>query len=224
MNMLHLVLSVKRSKWRAHDRHAEPANSAYREIRPKVLEAQGYRCQFCGFTAKDTQIHHLDDDHANNKCENLVTADPLCHAGPHIGLVGCKNGGVLAAVGGVSQENLNHLLRTIYIVLETGTEEEKARAERLLVHLTDLKSEVAQVLGTYRPIDLADAMLGMTDEEFENREHLLGGVRLVLKPEFLRPPSQPVDYIKRWVPLYQALPIASWERIRDRLCGVHTER
>lgn len=58
--------------------------SSYREIREKVLERDGWRCQRCG-RATDLQIHHirfrsmLGDDEP----DNLITLCCRCHASTH---------------------------------------------------------------------------------------------------------------------------------------------
>ena len=56
------VLSVKRKQWRMeqseHDRNE--ADAVFQEVRKKVLDRDGRRCWFCGFTSTAHQeVHHL---------------------------------------------------------------------------------------------------------------------------------------------------------------------
>ena len=86
------VLSVKRKQWRMeqseHDRNE--ADAVFQEVRKKVLDRDGRRCWFCGFTSTAHQeVHHLDDDHTNNRLDNLVTICNIDHLCFHLGWLRC---------------------------------------------------------------------------------------------------------------------------------------
>jgi 5-methylcytosine-specific restriction endonuclease McrA len=57
---------------------------SYRKLRIKVLERDGWRCQYCG-SSDDLQVHHicfrsrLGDD----RDENLITLCADCHSDIH---------------------------------------------------------------------------------------------------------------------------------------------
>jgi hypothetical protein len=59
----------------SQDQHDVPKRRASipREIRDRVLREYNHRCALCG--TDRPQIHHIDEDPANNKVENLL---PLC--------------------------------------------------------------------------------------------------------------------------------------------------
>jgi intracellular multiplication protein IcmJ len=113
-----LVLSSKRSVWRMHD-HADEADKAFRLVRKIVLEASDYACQFCGHRSEKYQeVHHIDDNHKNNKPSNLATSCPLCHQVFHVGLAGMKEGGDLVYVPELSQAEINQVALVIWLTKE----------------------------------------------------------------------------------------------------------
>ncbi len=85
-----ITFSVKRKIWRQNDEGMESVNSEYKTKRPQVLVKGGNKCVFCGFRSKHTEVHHCNDNHADNRDENLEIADPLCHGTQHIGQVGSQ--------------------------------------------------------------------------------------------------------------------------------------
>ena len=97
-----LVLSVKRSTWRKHDPQKESADAAYARVRLDVLRRDAYTCRYCGFTSHGDpqahpgsyaisgylEVHHKDDNHRNNRPDNLITVCPFCHQVFHVGNAG----------------------------------------------------------------------------------------------------------------------------------------
>lgn len=138
-----ITFSVKRKIWRQDDEGMESANAEYATKRPQVLVKGGNKCVFCGFRSKHTEVHHCNDNHADNRDENLEIADPLCHGTQHIGQVGSQRQGVFINLDGIPQAEVNHLQRTIAVVLEMGNDHEKAEARALLQHLAS-RAELVQ--------------------------------------------------------------------------------
>lgn len=54
----------------------------YRQIRNRIIQRDGGRCQKCGAT-KNLVIHHLDGDDNNNAFPNLITLCNECHLTLH---------------------------------------------------------------------------------------------------------------------------------------------
>ncbi len=82
---------MKRGPFRADDPHAEAANADFARQRPKALERDGHACRWCGWRLEGAmEVHHLDDDHANNALANLATACRLCHGACHVGFQGAS--------------------------------------------------------------------------------------------------------------------------------------
>lgn len=216
----HLLFSVKRRVWRKDDSAnlVEPADREFREKREGVLARQNHTCVYCSFRSKKAiDLHHLNDNHADNREENLVAADPLCHSVNHLGQVGIEKDGVMFYVPGpgiIEQKDLNHLMRTIFVVLETGDDSERDEAQALLDYLHSLREPLKETWGTYSPTDFANAMLALNDDDFETRESSLMGVGLLFNPKRFG------KHIGTWVEeSYKALPIKTWKTLYDNFVG-----
>jgi intracellular multiplication protein IcmJ len=141
--LLPLVLSVKAANWRMDDRDSESADAEFKHQRLKALERDDRTCRFCGFRApKYQEIHHFNDDHHDNRVENLITACPFCHAVQHIGLAGKSKKAVLAWIPEIPQDRLHHVMRSIYLVCHWAQGVEKDR--RLRVEVVRAAAEQAQ--------------------------------------------------------------------------------
>ena len=126
--MLPLVLSVKAANWRMNDEDSDSADTEFRHVRLKALERDDRTCRFCGFRApKYQEVHHLNDDHADNRLPNLVTACGFCHSVQHIGLAGKNKEAILAWIPEISQDRLHHLVRSVLVVCRWA---ESIQAER----------------------------------------------------------------------------------------------
>src|SRR6185369_10335832 len=126
---LQLVLSAKRKSWRLADGHASEADNAFVSVRNDVLSRDDYHCQGCGFRAERWQeVHHKDDDHANNNPSNLATVCCLCHQVFHLGMTGMRRSGIIIWCPEIDQANINNISRAIFVaVMNKKTHEEPAR-------------------------------------------------------------------------------------------------
>ena len=120
------VLSVKRKQWRMeqseHDRNE--ADAVFQEVRKKVLDRDGRRCWFCGFTSTAHQeVHHLDDDHTNNRLDNLVTICNIDHLCFHLGLAAMRGAIFLAVIPELTQAEITNLMRIYHCAVATGNED-----------------------------------------------------------------------------------------------------
>lgn len=126
-----LVMSAKRSVWRMHD-HADEADKVFRQMRKSILDAFENKCVYCThLSAKYQEVHHGDDDHKNNKPENLWCTCPLCHQVFHMGLAGMKDGADIVYVPELSQAEVNQLALVIWLVTETEEGRFKDPQEKL---------------------------------------------------------------------------------------------
>lgn len=206
-----IVFSVKRKVRQQDDEGMEPSSAAYKQKRPAILAKSGGRCIFCGFHSKHTEIHHCNDNHADNRDENLEVADPLCHGTQHIGQVGSQRHGVFIHVDGVPQAEVNHLQRTIAVVLEMGSDVEKAEARALLQHLASRAELVAAEWGSANPSDFSSALLTLHEEDLDKRVSAFTGIALIYRPVRF------AQYVARWVEeSYRLLPVKTWGQIYER--------
>ncbi len=197
--LLPLVLSVKATGWRMHDEGREEADNEFRHVRLKALERDNRTCRFCDFKApKFQEVHHLNDDHNDNREENLVTACGFCHAVQHIGLTGKNKEAILAWIPEIPQWQLHHIVRSILIVCRwaDGIEAEKtqrpdvvrsavAMAQGARALETKLRSRAAEAEArfiTSDPLELGTVLQQMANEhpaEYDRRAELLQGLRLL---------------------------------------------
>ena len=120
-SMFDLVLGVKRSLSRRNDAKAKEANKSFETVRQEVLLRDRMTCQACGFSSVSTkdrpsgglEVHHIDDDHTNNKKENLVTLCPFCHMVFTLGRRGASFMGELVWLPEIEQRNLSRLAHQV---------------------------------------------------------------------------------------------------------------
>lgn len=208
-----LMLSATRASWQvpAHHGTEQDASATMKEARPKVLARDGNACKYCGFKAQKWQeIHHLDDDHANNNLSNLVTACPFCHQCFHLGLAGSTAGGMLIWLPEISQVNLNHLARALFVAMRDDKSKMYAAASGLYMSLESRGVFMEQhfAAGAANPGVLGQAFLKMKKEDYEKRESFLKNIRLLPQRSRFEP------QIKYWAEtVFRDLPPESWDRL-----------
>lgn len=91
MSMFKLELGVKRRLSRRNDPNLDAATRDFEEKRLEIVGRDNFTCQGCGFSSIGVkkggglvssgylEVHHIDDDHHNNKESNLITLCPFCH-------------------------------------------------------------------------------------------------------------------------------------------------
>jgi intracellular multiplication protein IcmJ len=186
-----LRLRVKRGKWRMEDDHSGDADAAFSQIRLKVLARDRNTCLHCGFRSdKYQEVHHVNDNHADNKEVNLATVCPLCHAAHHIGFSGTR-GATLIWWPEITQADFSNLQRTMWVAIAFGDESLKSKAKNLHSLIEHRRQYVLSLFGTDSPSDVANAMLHMTEEQMAVADASLAGVRLMLSAA---PFESQVDY------------------------------
>lgn len=219
--MSDLVMSAKRATWRMHD-HAGEADVDFADARRETLALADRRCHFCGLRAEKWQeVHHLDDDHTNQSQSNLVCACPLCHQVFHLGLAGMHDGGMLIYAPEFSQVDLNALTVAIWLAVASGSEY-AAEAQRVYEDLRnrnfyvtsifrewayDAKIEIHEPF-SFTPDLLANALIELPEDVYQQRAELLAGLRLLPKDERYK------DRIEYWVGYFgKTLPVGQWKSL-----------
>lgn len=214
--LLPIVLSARRPSWRMADAHADESDSRFLKIRSQILQRDDHSCAFCGFRAMRFQeMHHLDDDHGNNKSSNLVTACCFCHACFHLGMAGTRRTGVVIWCPELSQAEINNVCRAVFVA-ETvgGTQEQAARA--LYAALSGRAAVVEQDLGpgASNPAALGQALLEMTPQQYSDRQRRLSGLRLLPKSSAF---GTQVAYWQTEKSLFGGLAVQEWDRLLPAL-------
>lgn len=195
---LPLFLSVKALNWRMNDRNSADADQEFQIVRKKALDRDQFTCRFCDFRApKYQEVHHFNDDHADNRLENLITTCTYCHMCQHIGLAGSNREAILIYRPEISQAQIHHLVRTAQVaerIFDMMKAEEQPRrssanfrkageaseaATALMASLKASAEGARQILGTSEPSDLANALLLVPEEAYAKRRETLAGIRLL---------------------------------------------
>lgn len=201
-----LIIGAKRGRWRTKQ-GIESADREFREIRPKVLRRDDNTCVFCGFSMERMHVHHKNDNHEDNRLDNLVTVDDLCHAVNHVGLLGQQ--GVIVFMPGISQIDLVHLCRAIAVAVSFGGEMAD-RAQKLYQKLASYSKPIKDVFGSSSPSDFGNALIAISDEAYASRDIPLRDVRVIFDPNAL------MEYAARArKSAFESLPPDTWERIYE---------
>lgn len=176
-----IVLSAKRRSWRMIDAHADEHDKRYSAVREQILQRDDYTCVFCLFrSVKYQHVHHLDDDHGNNKLPNLVTSCPLCHGCFHLGMTGIRKSGMMIWLPEIAQDELNNLCRAIFIAIQNaGAQEQTARS--IYVSLESRATVLEQEFGagSSNPGAFGQAFLHMKEDQYAQRAKLMSSIRLL---------------------------------------------
>lgn len=120
--MHELKLAVNLSGWRVFVRRKD--DKAFLPVQKKIFLRDRYTCQYCGFQAKEFQeVVNLDNNYANNKIENMVTACCFCSQCLFLQSVGLDEmgGGQLIYLPEISQNDLNSFCHVLFCAMENNT-------------------------------------------------------------------------------------------------------
>jgi intracellular multiplication protein IcmJ len=148
-------------------------------LRQKIYERNDYTCQACGFRSMKYQdIHFLNGVQTDVRPDNTVTACIFCHQCFRLNQVSEMRSGVLVWLPEISQTDLHHIARAIYVArISQGPVAEASR--KALGMLMQRREEVRKRLGTDDPFILAAVLKDyISDKAYEAREAKLEGIRL----------------------------------------------
>ena len=166
-------------------------------IRSKVLARDKYTCVFCGFKAEKFQEIRPTDPLGiarMNKAEDWVTACHMCDQCLSLERVGMMGEGLLIWLPEMSQAELNHTVRALYLARAYEGELADA-AKRGIDALRNRREEAKRRLGTDDPLILATVFADyLSPEEYETRMDKIEGIRLLsLDRRLQRTPVGEVD-------------------------------
>jgi len=139
----------------------------------KILKRDDFTCRFCGFRAVQYQRIVPTSD-------GLVTACGFCEQVVSLERAGLMGGGYLIWLPEITQAELNHIARAIYVARADATGETADLATRALDALMSRRTEAKKRLGTDDPLALATVLHeNLTDAEAAGASAKLDGVRLL---------------------------------------------
>lgn len=179
------VLSVKRKQWRMEqsEKDRNDADPVFQRVRRQVLERDGHRCVFCGFSSPVYQeVHHLDGNHANHGLENLVTVCNIDYLCLHLGMAALKGSIFLAVVPELTQAEITNLMRLYHCALAEGDEEVQARLAGLYAIFESRSVDVFKRVfeaDFSNGQEIAVALSRLDDAAFSARNRTLEGIRVI---------------------------------------------
>ncbi len=148
-------------------------------MKQKILTRDNDTCQCCGFQAKKYQeVLFLNGDASDLSEENMKTVCIFCHQCFNLDKIHIMKSGVLLWIPEISQADLHHIARAIYVArISQGPISDAAR--RSLDALMQRREVLRNRIGTDDPYILATVLKDyLTDSHYRNRESKIEGVRL----------------------------------------------
>ncbi|ENI4488044.1 HNH endonuclease [Vibrio fluvialis] len=179
-------------------------NEAYQEARNVFIteiksqtHSETLDCECCNLEMiKGYHVHHEDGDHTNNDKSNFRIRCPLCHLVSHLGFVGVERLGIIVYCPEFTQAQLNSL-QTLYFMLNKligSTKKGSREYQNLVGYHNNLKllyqaieSSSAKVIRNFKnndPLHFANAMLGMSEDEYSRRaDTIFNGLRVLYRED-----------------------------------------
>lgn len=150
-----------------------------KELKQKIFARDNHKCQCCGFEFKKYQeILFANGDRNDLSEKNLKTVCIFCHQCHNLDQVSTMRSGVLLWLPEISQNDLHHIVRAIYVArISQGPIADAAR--RALDSLMQRREMVRSRIGTDDPYILSTVLKDyLTDGHYKKKDEKLEGVRL----------------------------------------------
>ncbi len=178
MRNIPITLGIARSS-----RNAQSASSDKSKLTPelkqKIFERDNHTCQCCGFrSAKYQDVHFLNGRRNDVQPDNMATTCIFCHQCFNLDDVSAMRSGVLIWLPELSQAQLHHIARAVYVArISQGPIADAAR--RSLEVLMKRRDEMRNRLGTDDPFILSTVLKDyISQASYETRRDKLEGIRL----------------------------------------------
>jgi len=197
-------------------------------MRSKVLARDDYTCVHCGFRAErfqEVRPHNPSGAARPGKADDWVTACHMCDQCLSLERVGMMGEGILIWLPELSQQQLNHLVRALYIA-RSGEGEMADAARRGLDALRARRDEAKRRLGTDDPLVLATVFAdSLSETEYQDRAGKLQDIRLLsLDRRMQRSQSGEVDRFPDMIAYWKSRegpfgqsPPGTWRSLLERL-------
>lgn len=132
-----LLLRAKSNNWEKFNQRRK--NKKFLAIRQEINRRDKYSCQYCNFRSTQLEVVNIDNDYNNNKVGNMASCCILCARCNLLDAYSIDYSGEdrIIYLPELSQEQLNHLCRAIFIKMSTGNEEESYNARMIYSQLQD---------------------------------------------------------------------------------------
>ena len=187
--LLPISLGLSRKTSKATKNQSEAGKSGFasstgsglltKDLKQKIFVRDEYKCQCCGFESKKYQeILFLNGRQDDVSESNLKTVCIFCHQCNNLDQVSSMRSGVLLWLPEISQSDLHHIVRAIYVArISQGPVADAAR--RALDSLMQRREVVRSRIGTDDPYILATVLKDyLTEGNYRNKDKKLEGVRL----------------------------------------------
>ncbi|MDD5586219.1 MAG: type IV secretion protein DotN [Alphaproteobacteria bacterium] len=152
--------------------------SQLRSEMEKALWRDAHTCRCCGFQASKYQ-RVIPADPGQDADDAFITVCLFCEACFALDKAGMAGAGVLIWLPEISQADLHHIMRAIYVVRDSGHPLAE-KASKAFDALMARRTEVKKRLGSDDPLLLATVLTeALTEAEYDKRAAKLEGIRLL---------------------------------------------
>lgn len=195
----------------------------------KTLERDAYACRCCGFQSKKFQrvvpasLLPVQD---GISADQFVTVCTFCELTLMMERAGITAAGYIIWLPELTQAQLNHAVRSLYIAKQSDDEKLKNAASRTLEVLTMRRSEAKKRLGTDDPLLLATAFHELVDaKSYEDRMAKLEGLRFLPFDKYMvRQNGKDINIFDRMLDFwtssdgpYAELPVSEWAAMFEKV-------
>ncbi len=182
MNTLKISLGIARLQSGGSDSSPDKKKSSKKlpkGLKDKILERDNHTCKGCGFQAKKYQeVLHLNSNTADVSENNLATTCIFCHQCFNLQDVNEMRSGALLWLPEISQADLHHMARAIYVArISQGPVAEAARLA--LDTLMTRREQAKERISTDDPYILSTVLSDyLGPKHYKARTKKLEGIRL----------------------------------------------
>ena len=199
-------------------------------LRTKIMTRDNYTCAYCNFRSERFQeIRPLNPNGMarSSKPEDWVTACHMCDQCLSLERTGMMGEGILIWLPELSQADLNHLVRALYIARSDDAPAADA-ARKSLDILKNRREEAKRRIGTDDVMILATAFSDQLSEtEYMERNDKLDGLRLFsLDRRMQRTANGEVDRFPDMLAYWRSkngpfgtMPPQNWSELASKLAG-----
>jgi intracellular multiplication protein IcmJ len=174
-----ITLGVTRPNWSGNT-IARAKGQIGEEANQRVFDRDDYTCQCCGFRAeKYQQVLHINGDDRDFRDDNVLTTCIFCHQCFDLAQVGKMDSGMLVWLPEMTQAELNHMMRAIYLgrIVPGGLAEAARDMYKTLMARGD---DARKRLGSTDPAALALVLRDfLTHKQYKEAQERMEGIRLL---------------------------------------------